>query len=168
MLIKENTMHTDWFSFKQRLRERKLHVRDAKHPSMEDAIKNALTVLESYKLALRFEFTVPKNSNNGAIIWLRALPVEAQRLNDDARLNGHDVKSMAVEQLPTIVNLFADRMVSFRSVYPFAPMIFSKEPITLNQACVIILSVKAFNIENRIYHFYISLKIFFGGLNFFF
>ena len=51
-------MATEWFSFKKILQQRKVVVIDDNIHSREDAVVNALKVLDSFKLSFRYEFAI--------------------------------------------------------------------------------------------------------------
>lgn len=122
-------MATEWFSFKKILQQRKVVVIDDNIHSREDAVVNALKVLDSFKLSFRYEFTVPKSKDNGASIWLRALPCEAEALNDDERFSSYDVRAFQVAKIPTVSFNFMPRHADLKPIFPFAPVVFSEEPM---------------------------------------
>ena len=126
-------MATEWFSFKKLLQQRKVVVIDDNIHNREDAIVNALKVLDGFKLSFRYEFTVPRSKDVGASIWLRALPCEDEALNDDERFSSYDVRAFQVAQIPTVSFNFLPRYADLKSIFPFGPVVFSKEPMTASQ-----------------------------------
>ena len=98
-----------------------------------------MTVLDQFKLSFRFEFTVPKSKDVGAAIWLRALPQEADMLNDNDRLNSYDVRAFNVTKVPTVSFNFQDRHADLKQIFPFAPVLFSEEMMRVSQELILLL-----------------------------
>ncbi len=122
---------------------------------VSDAYIALLNLLEdSHDVSIRFEVAVNKSKSFGFDLVLKAAPAADDFLNNDTRLNSHDVMGMVIHtKSVTTMIMNNDDCADIASLFPCSPVVFSNMDFSLAAYKDIVKSIfPALMLRFRIHH----------------
>lgn len=155
-LFKDNTLVSRWVSIKKLIAGR---LTSMEHDTLlaSDAYIALINLLEdSHDVSVRFEVVVNKSKSSGFDLILKAVPAADDFLNNDTRLNSHDVMGMIIYTKSVATMVMSEKLddcADVSSLYPCSPVVFSNVEFSIDAYKDIVKSIfPALMLRFRIHH----------------